>query len=89
MRIRLLDLDRGGAVELEVDEKAHPTSIIEKLREMGLVSRYETVMFGVTPNGRQIFYVPAATIEQLVAYSNQTKQPISFRRFPIHGYGKS
>ncbi|MEM0463268.1 MAG: hypothetical protein QXS00_06795 [Pyrobaculum sp.] len=88
MKVRLLDLDRGGAVEVEVDEKAHPIAIIDKLKELGIVGKFETVIFGVSPNGRQVFYVPAATVAQLVAYSNQTKQPLCFRRFPIHGYGK-
>lgn len=86
MRVRLLDLDRGVEVEVEVERGAHPTKIVDKLRAAGLVSPREAVMFGVSPNRRQVFYVPAATVEQLVAYTNQTKQTLCFRRFPIHQY---
>ena len=46
----------------------------------------EIDMFGVSPDERHIYYVPAATVDQLIAYLNQTKQILYYRRYPIHGY---
>ncbi|MFN7106125.1 MAG: hypothetical protein ACK4M3_06035 [Pyrobaculum sp.] len=86
MRLKLVDLDRGAEVEIEIEREAHPTKIIDKLRELGLLKQYETAIFGVSLDGRRLYYLPAATVEQLAAYSSQTKQPICFRRFSIHRY---
>ncbi|MEM1663272.1 MAG: hypothetical protein QW610_05485 [Pyrobaculum sp.] len=87
MKIKLFDLDRGVEVEIEIEREAHPTTIIDKLRAIGLLTHRETAMIGVSLNRKQIWYVPASTVEQLVAYVNQTKQTLCFRRFPIHKPG--
>ncbi|MFN3803752.1 MAG: hypothetical protein ACK4SY_01705 [Pyrobaculum sp.] len=84
MRLKLVDLDRGAEVEVEIEREAHPTGIVDRLRELGLLNQHETAIFGVSLDGRRVHYVPAATVEQLAAYSSQTKQPICFKRFAIH-----
>lgn len=86
MRLKLLDLDRGVEIEVEIEPERHPSVLVEKLREMGLVKHQETIALGVSPNGKQIYYVPAANVRQLVAYSAQSKQQLCFKRFPIHKY---
>jgi hypothetical protein len=46
----------------------------------------ETAMVGVPLDDKRIAYVPSVNLEQLVAYVNQRKTVIAFRRYPIHGY---
>jgi NADH-quinone oxidoreductase subunit D len=43
-------------------------------------------MIGVPIDEKRIAYVPAVNLEQLVAYANQRKTVVAFRRYPIHGY---
>jgi len=85
-RLKLVDIDTKNVVEIDVDGQAHPTKIIDKLKELGILKPNETAMFGVSPDERHIYYVPAATVDQLIAYLNQTKQILYYRRYPIHGY---
>lgn len=85
MQLRLFDLDKKQEVVVEIDEKAHPLAIVDKLREMGLLGQREAAMFGVTLDEKRIAYVPAATVEQLAAYAAQKKTVIVFRRYPVHG----
>lgn len=85
-RLKLLDLDRGVEVEVEIEPWRHPSTVVEKLRELGVVKHDETITLGVSTGGRQIYYVPAATVEQLAAYLAQSRQKLCFRRFSIHRY---
>jgi len=43
-------------------------------------------MVGVPLDDKRIAYVPSVNLEQLVAYVNQKKTVIAFRRYPIHGH---
>ncbi|MEM1597155.1 MAG: hypothetical protein QXP31_11550 [Pyrobaculum sp.] len=85
IRLKLIDIETGREVEVEVEKEAHPTKLIEKLRELGVLTPRETANFGTSPDGRHIYYVPAATVEQLAVYLNQTKQLLYFKKYPIHG----
>lgn len=87
MQLRLFDLDYKKEVVVEIDGKAHIVDLIQRLREMGIIKQNETAIIGVPLDEKRVAYVPAANLEQLVAYANQRKIVIAFRRFPIHGYG--
>jgi hypothetical protein len=86
MQIRLFDLDNRREVIVEIDGKAHVVDLIQKLRELGILKQNETAIVGVPLDDKRIAYVPSANLEQLVAYANQKKTVIAFRRYPIHGY---
>jgi NADH-quinone oxidoreductase subunit D len=86
MQIKLLDLDNGREVVVEMDGRAHVVDLIQRLRELGVIRPNETAMLGVLMDSRRIAYVPAANLEQLAAYARQRNAVIAFRRFPIHGY---
>jgi len=86
MQIRLFDLDNRQEVVVEIDGKAHVVDLIQKLRELGVLKQNETAMVGVPLDDKRIAYVPSANLEQLVAYVNQKKTVIAFRRYTIHGY---
>jgi hypothetical protein len=86
MQIRLFDLDNRREVVVEIDGKAHVVDLIQKLRELGVLKQNETAMVGVPLDDKRIAYVPSVNLEQLVAYVNQKKTVIAFRRYPIHGH---
>jgi hypothetical protein len=86
MQIRLFDLDNKREVVVEIDGKAHVVDLIQKLRELGILKQNETAIVGVPLDDKRIAYVPSVNLEQLVAYVNQRKTVIAFRRYPIHGY---
>jgi NADH-quinone oxidoreductase subunit D len=86
MQIRLFDLDNKREVVVEIDGKAHIGDLIQKLRELGVLKQNETAMVGVPLDDKRIAYVPSVNLEQLVAYVNQKKTVIAFRRYPIHGH---
>ncbi|MEZ0249067.1 MAG: hypothetical protein ABWJ97_07310 [Thermoproteus sp.] len=85
MKVRLLDLDRGGEVEVEISPEASLLELIERLKAVGALSAREAAVVGVTADGRTVAYVPAANVAQLAAYSNQIRAALAFRRFPLHG----
>ncbi|MEZ0319843.1 MAG: hypothetical protein ABWK05_07635 [Pyrobaculum sp.] len=85
MRLKLIDIESGREVEVEVEKEAHPTKLIDKLRELGVLSPREMALLGTSPDGRRIYYVPAATVEQLAAYLSLTKQLLYYKKYPIHG----
>jgi len=86
MQIRLFDLDNRREILVEIDGKAHLVDLIQKLKELGVLKQNETAMVGVPLDDKRITYVPSANLEQLVAYVNQKKTVIAFKRYPIHGY---
>ncbi len=86
MQIRLFDLDNKREVVVEIDGKAHVVDLIQKLRDVGVLKQNETAIVGVPLDDKRIAYVPSVNLEQLVAYVNQRKTVIAFRRYPIHGY---
>ncbi|WP_148682436.1 hypothetical protein [Pyrobaculum neutrophilum] len=85
MQIRLFDLDQRREVIVDIDGKAHVTELIRRLKEMGVLRQNEAAMIGVPLDEKRIAYVPAANVEQLVAYANQKKTVIAFRRYPLYG----
>jgi len=60
---RLVDIDAKNAVEIDIDSQAHPTKIIDKLKELGILRPNETAMFSASPDERHIYYVPATTVD--------------------------
>ncbi|MEL9990125.1 MAG: hypothetical protein QXP98_02795 [Thermoproteus sp.] len=86
MKVRLLDLDRGGEVEVDIGPEASLLELVERLRSAGALGAREAAVVGVSADGKTVAYVPAANVAQLVAYAGQVRAALAFKRFPIHGF---